>query len=248
MDNRTGAGDIYDVQSGFGTHKSVIIAESRGYEMTATRITLFSSLLSLVLLALPINNACGDSAEREVPAVCQTDCNSPYGKVLGVSAGAVEAYSNCQSKCVIFEPHNWQGTYTGIKWQCVEYARRWLLVHKGAVYGDVDIAADIWDKIDHLTHVASNRQIPLESHLNGSKQPPEIGDLLIYARAFHDTGHVAVVTDVDYENGVIEVGEQNYANEPWPEDYARRIEFIKKGDNYWLLDVYLLGWKHISTG
>jgi hypothetical protein len=215
MDNRTGAGDIYDVQSGFGTHKSVIIAESRGYEMTATRITLFSSLLSLVLLALPINNACGDSG---------------------------------QSKCVIFEPHNWQGTYTGIKWQCVEYARRWLLVHKGAVYGDVDIAADIWDKIDHLTHVASNRQIPLESHLNGSKQPPEIGDLLIYARAFHDTGHVAVVTDVDYENGVIEVGEQNYANEPWPEDYARRIEFIKKGDNYWLLDGYLLGWKHISTG
>ncbi|MDH3871336.1 MAG: CHAP domain-containing protein, partial [Gammaproteobacteria bacterium] len=107
-------------------------------------------------------------------------------------------------------------------------------------------AADIWDQIDHLTHVATNKKLPLESYLNGSIQPPRVGDLLIYARAFHNTGHVAVVTDADYEKGVIEVGEQNYNNEPWPEDYARTVEFIKKGDNYWLLDGYLLGWKHVK--
>ncbi len=206
---------------------------------------LFHNLLLSILLGLPIAAATADSPNREIPVACQTDCVAPYGKVLGVSTGGVEAYSNCQSNCVIFEPNKWKGTYTGIKWQCVEYARRWLLVHKGAVYGDVDIAADIWDKIDHLTHVASNRKIPLESHLNGSKQPPRVGDLLVYARAFYNTGHVAVVTDVDYENGVIEVGEQNYNNEPWPEDYARTIELITKGDNFWLLDAYLLGWKHV---
>jgi glutathionylspermidine amidase/synthetase len=215
--------------------------------MPATRIALFHNLLSFILLALPLNTAHADNAESEIPIACRTDCISPYGRVLGVSTGGVEAYSNCQSRCVIFEPNKWKGTYTGIKWQCVEYARRWLLVHKGAVYGDVDIAADIWDKIDHLTHVATNTRIPLEPHLNGSNQPPQIGDLLVYARAFYDTGHVAVVTDVDYENSVIEVGEQNYNNEPWPEDYARTIEFIKKDNNYWLLDGYLIGWKHVKN-
>jgi hypothetical protein len=52
---------------------------------------------------------------------------------------------------------------------------------------------------------------------------------------------------VNHEKGFIEVGEQNYSNEPWPEDYARTIQLIKKGENYWLLDGYLLGWKHIQN-
>lgn len=215
--------------------------------MRICQITLFHKLLLFMLLAYALNFTYADSAEKELPTECQTDCISPYGRLLGTSAGDVEAYSNCQSKCVIFEPNKWEGTYTGIKWQCVEYARRWLLVHKGAVYGDVDIAADIWDKIDELTHVATKTKLPLESHLNGSKQPPRVGDLLIYARAFNGTGHVAVVTDVDYEKGIVEVGEQNYQNAPWHEDYARTIELIRKGDNYWLLDGYLLGWKHIKN-
>ena len=200
-------------------------------------------LFPVILLALSLNNAYAGNVEG-MPVECQTDCVSPYGNVLGTSKRGVAAYSNCHSDCVIFEPNHWKGTYTGIKWQCVEYARRWLLINKGAVYGDVDIAADIWNNIDYLTDVATKKAIPLESHLNGSRQPPQVGDLLIYARAFNDTGHVAVVIDTDYANGVIEVGEQNYNNEPWPEDFARKIELVRKGDNYWLLDGYLLGWKH----
>jgi hypothetical protein len=82
--------------------------------------------------------------------------------------------------------------------------------------------------------------------VNGAKIPPQPGDLLVYARAFYDTGHVAVVTHVDYENGVIEVAEQNYNNQPWAGDHARTIEFVKQGNSYWLLDGYLLGWKHVN--
>ena len=211
--------------------------------MLVNAVTPHRILLLVILLALSLDNAYADNAEG-MPVECQTDCVSPYGKVLGTSKRGVEAYSNCQSDCVIYEPNHWKGTYTGIKWQCVEYARRWLLINKGAIYGDVDIAADIWNNIDYLTEVATNRVIPIESYLNGSKQPPQVGDLLIYAKAFNDTGHVAVVIDADYENGVIEAGEQNYSNEPWPEDFSRKIELVRKGDNYWLLDGYLLGWKH----
>jgi glutathionylspermidine amidase/synthetase len=165
---------------------------------------------------------------------------------LGASQSGVEAYSNCQSLCKRYDPNTWKGIYTGVKWQCVEYARRWLLINKGAVYGDVEVAADIWNKIDHLIHVATNKELPLEAHLNGSEKPPQRGDLLVYARAFYDTGHVAVVTHVDHENGVLEVAEQNFNNQPWTGDYARTIEFVKKGSNYWLLDGYLLGWKHVK--
>ncbi len=126
----------------------------------------------------------------------------------------------------------------------VEIARRWLLANTGAVYGDVDIAADIWNRIDHLTDVKTKKQIPLEARLNGSTLPPEVGDLLIYAKAFNGTGHVAVVTGMDIKNGLVEVSEQNFSNESWPDHYARKIMLIKKGEGYWLLDGYLLGWKN----
>ena len=206
------------------------------------------TILFIVLLAPAFNSAFAGNAIKELPVACQTDCSSPYGKMLGKSPRGIEAYSNCQAGCVIFEPNKWNGTYTGIKWQCVEYARRWLLVNTGAVYGDVDIAADIWDKIDHLTYVKSKKPIPLETHLNGSTQAPEIGDLLIYAKAFNGTGHVAVVTGIDTRNGLVEVSEQNFQNKPWTADYARKITLIKHGENYWLLDGYLLGWKHAILG
>jgi glutathionylspermidine amidase/synthetase len=201
---------------------------------------LFRILFSFIILATI--SAC---SVREMPASCQTDCVEPYGVVLGSTSQGVKAYSNCQSKCVNYEPHDVKDVYTGIKWQCVEYARRWLFVNKGAVYGDVETAADIWDKIDHLTHVATNKKIPLESHLNGSTNSPRVGDLLIYARAFYDTGHVAVVFNIDHENGFIEVGEQNYNNQQWPDNYSRKIKFINDDGRFWLLDSYLLGWKQI---
>ena len=200
----------------------------------------FRILFSFILLTLIA--AC---AQKTIPILCHTNCIQPYGAVLGVSSQEVKAYSNCQSQCVNSDASMLDGVYTGIKWQCVEYARRWLLIHKGAVYGDVETAVDIWHEIDHLTHVVTNKKIPLQSHLNGSKHPPRVGDLLIYARAFYNTGHVAVITNVDFNKGVIEVGEQNYSNDLWPDDYARTIELIKKGDNYWLLDGYLIGWKQI---
>lgn len=204
-------------------------------------------LLSIILLLPAYNGAFAENPINEPPVACQTECKSPYGKMLGKSPRGIEAYSNCQSGCVIFEPNNWNGTYTGIKWQCVEYARRWLLVNTGAVYGDVDIAADIWDKIDHLTDIKTKHPIPLEARLNGSTQAPEVGDLLIYAKAFNSTGHVAVITGIDINNGLVEVSEQNFNNEYWPDDYARKIMLIRKGGNYWLLDGYLLGWKHAKT-
>lgn len=204
------------------------------------------NLLLLVLLASVVSSSFAENTNQDIPAACQSGCNSPYGEVLGKSPRGIEAYSNCQSGCVIFEPNKWNGTYTGIKWQCVEYARRWLLINAGAVYGDIDIAADFWDKIDYLTDVKTNKQIPLETHINGSEQAPEVGDMLVYAKAFNGTGHIAVVTGLDINNGLVEVSEQNFNNVSWPDNYARKIMLIKNHENYWILDGYLLGWKHAN--
>ena len=206
----------------------------------------FLLLPALVLcsLASPANAV---DAASPIPEACRSQCVTPYGKLLGKTADNIEAYSNCQSSCVVRQPNHFGGTYTGIKWQCVEYARRWLLVHDGVVFGDIDIAANMWDKINHVTNVSTQAVTPLVKYVNGSAEMPQKGDLLIYAREFERTGHVAVVVGVDSKGGTIKVAEENYSNTPWPGDYSREIPFIRKDGKVWLLDSYLIGWKRMQS-
>lgn len=207
-------------------------------------IPLVTGLLLASLQGVAL--AADDGPGTDLPAACLSGCSSAWGTVLGTAPGDVPAYSNCNADCVVFEPHRVNGVYTGIKWQCVEFARRWLLQHRGAVYGDVDVAADIWDSIDQLERVGDGRAIPLTAYPNGARQAPMAGDLLIYASAYLGTGHVAVVTEVDLAARKLRVAEENYRNEAWPGDYAREIDLVVQDGRYWLLDAYLLGWKHAA--
>ncbi len=210
------------------------------------------SLLNLLIAGFFLASLQGVALAKDtgpdvvLPDACRTGCVSEYGTVLGTAAGGVPAYSNCRPDCVVFVPNTQDGVYTGIQWQCVEFARRWLLRHKGAVYGDVDVAADIWDRIDHLERISDQRAIPLTAFPNGSRQPPAVGDLLIYASAYLGTGHVAVISGVDLSAHKVKVAEENYLNTKWPGDYAREIDLVVQDGRYWLLDAYLLGWKHAA--
>jgi glutathionylspermidine amidase/synthetase len=203
-------------------------------------------LLGCALLTHAASIAAETAAYPILPSICSEQCVTPFGDVLGQSPGKVVSFSNCSSKCVVPERNAVDGTYTGLKWQCVEYARRWLLINRGAVFGDVDIAADIWTEIDRLTRVSDQTTVPLVARLNGSEQLPQVGDLLIYAKAFYGTGHVAVVLDVDATRKRIKLGEQNFDNQPWTGSHARQIEYIEKEGRVWVLDPYLIGWKQIS--
>ena len=202
----------------------------------ATTISLFITLYP------PI----GFSKEQPLPAACTTQCNAPYGEVLGVGLGNVPAYSNCNAGCVVLSPNKMDGTYTGIKWQCVEYARRWLLVNKGVVYGDVDIAADIWG-LDYVTRVKDKTKLKMSTYPNGNEKQPEVGDLLIYAKAYLNTGHAAVIANIDRKLHTVQVIEENYNNTKWANNYARSIPYVEHDNKYWLLDSYLLGWKRVTT-
>ena len=205
---------------------------------------LISKLILSVVFLLTLFSFNHVAAE-DLPQACQQDCEVEYGIVLGNSKTGVEAYSNCSSNCVNPAPYFVDGTYTGIKWQCVEYVRRWLLINKGVVYGDVDVAADIWQL--ETVHSADKKVTKsLKSILNGDKrQSLQRGDLLIYSRAFLDTGHVAVVFKIDEKNQRVYVGEQNFDNQPWQGDAAREIPYVIYDGGIWLLDPYLIGWKRV---
>ena len=210
--------------------------------MCQLRDVLTSAIFSLAVALYP---SIGFSQEPTISEACTTQCVTPYGEVLGVGLGNVPAYSNCNANCVIFSPNKQAGTYTGIKWQCVEYARRWLLINKGVVYGDVDIAADIW-ALGTVTRVSDKSNVGMSTYPNGSKTWPEVGDLLIYAKEYLKTGHVAVISKVDKKSHAIQVIEENFNNTKWPGDYARSIPYVENNDKIWLLDSFLLGWKRVN--
>ena len=172
-----------------------------------------------------------------------SDNKFPHGTLLGLTSEGVAAYSNDSANSLVLEPCRVGNIVTGLPWQCVEFARRWLLQTHGLIFADVPIAAKMWDDIDNLTQVSNDKKVPLDSHPNGSNSKPVKGDLIIYFEAFLGTGHVAVVVEHDSDAGVIHVAEQNYFDRPWQGDYCREIPLLEVDGHWWLLEPFLSGWK-----
>lgn len=133
-----------------------------------------------------------------------------YG-VIGTFNG-INAYSNQQGLLDKNEQNYYNGIYTGIKWQCVEYARRYLIVRHGITFSDVNNAYEIprakFTKLNGNTIIMNNNLI--------------IGSLIVWQQYYENDGyegHVAVVTSISSKG--IHVAEQNYDDR----DFNRFIPF-----------------------
>tara|TARA_R110002153_G_scaffold32537_4_gene98451 strand:- start:2049 stop:3908 length:1860 start_codon:yes stop_codon:yes gene_type:complete len=178
-----------------------------------------------------------------------------FGEELGVAEGGVSSYS-CDYKTAdesIFPSRSdyrsyVDGIYMGYKWQCVEFARRWLYVNKGYIFNDVAMAYDIF-RLRDVRDLLNNQTLPLNAFKNGSQRRPEAGCLLMWDQGgeFEETGHVAIITEVFEDK--IHIIEQNMHFYSWPEgqNFSREIKAKvgSKGD-YWLHcpsnDSTILGW------
>jgi glutathionylspermidine amidase/synthetase len=135
----------------------------------------------------------------------------------------------------------------GIKWQCVEYARRWLFLRKGCVFDSIDAAADMWTQLKYVQRVVDGQCFPLKKYPNGNTSRPEIGSLLIYKRsdAGMPFGHVAVIVNV--LRGFIQVAEENYYPYYWSGNYSRQIPYVLRKGRYYINDDYtILGWMSVE--
>ncbi len=178
-----------------------------------------------------------------------------FGTCLGFAPGNVPVYSSHE------DPHEppclktrdayrsyLDGIFMGYKWQCVEFARRWLYLNKGYLFADISMAYDIFE-LRSVTHVKNNTFLPLKSFKNGAKRWPEPGCLLIWEEGgyFVDTGHVAVVTEVLQDE--IHIIEQNVEQTVWPagQSYSRKLKtHVTEEGGYWIdsddTDTQVLGW------
>jgi hypothetical protein len=178
-----------------------------------------------------------------------SQCIQKFGKELGQDSTGVVGYSNCNDKIVSYAASYLQDdaqTYCGMKWQCVEYSRRWLIVNNNVTFDSVDIAAQIWD-LPAVTSVKDSLiTYPFAAYPSGiSTTAPWVGCLLIYNVDLAPTGHVAVIVDVNLSSEVVYIAEQNWSNDIWiGPTYARSLNISVNGTGFYTIqEEYLIGWK-----
>ena len=147
----------------------------------------------------------------------------PFGTLLGYAPGGVAIYSSDYNSLSEHEKEDeisfrsYIGNeYMGYKWQCVEFARRFLYLNYGVVFTDVGMAYEIFS-LRYLRHVIDDNILPLQAFRNGlSPVKPAAGSLLIWAEEgeFNETGHVAIVTQVFADK--VRVVEQNVIHHKLP--------------------------------
>jgi glutathionylspermidine amidase/synthetase len=139
-----------------------------------------------------------------------------FGEIIGITDQGVIAFSNENSN---HQANYYQGIYTGLKYECVEFVRRWLIIVYGITFESVDHAKDIYN-----LNYFSNK-IPIKKCINGSDKI-SFGDLVIWTNQgeFKEHGHVAVVVKI--KDNQVYIAEQNTTNNSWNgKKYSRKLLF-----------------------
>ncbi|ETV68558.1 hypothetical protein H257_15544 [Aphanomyces astaci] len=155
------------------------------------------------------------------------DGSEPFGTILGTFEGVdVKSCLLPDNKSALdMERATFQGHCTGVQWQCVELARRYLLQHHRITFDCIPTAHDMFDAAV-FRHAASRSLVPTRRVPHGTaKSRPTKGSLLLWKAVGRHapTGHVAVV--VDATDTHVDIIEQNFCFSKWPEGrrYSRRL-------------------------
>jgi glutathionylspermidine amidase/synthetase len=186
----------------------------------------------------------------------------PFGKPIGIDKNYVVAFSSDENtnpntdnySFLHIESHdNTLKVFCGIKYQCVEYVRRWLIINHKITFEQIDMAYQLFthDRIK-FHNIFTKNIIPYIKCQNGSDIYPKIGSVLLWDKTDdYLTGHVAVVLNID--NDYVYIGEQNWKDTKWSHYYSRKIPIKKILNQIWLNDtntnqfnLKILGWLNLD--
>ncbi|ORY36750.1 hypothetical protein BCR33DRAFT_721959 [Rhizoclosmatium globosum] len=174
---------------------------------------------------------------------------APFGTLLGTTLNGVQVFSCNSTATSPIEPNYVNGIYTGEKWQCVELARRYLIITQNITFDSIEMAYDIFDLPNFQGIDGSS--VLISKHKNTlSTTRPVVGSLLIWAsQGFYvPTGHVAVITHVT--DDFVEIAEQNVQDTVWlpNQHFSRRLSLICS-PTCTITDTYegeILGWMTVK--
>lgn len=94
--------------------------------------------------------------------------------------------------------------FYGVKYECVEFIRRYYIHVYGVTFQEIDNASDLI-KLTHGIDIITKKHIPFQI-----SKTPQPGDIIVWKKEapYEKTGHVAIVVDV-LSKKRIRVVEQN---------------------------------------
>jgi surface antigen len=151
-----------------------------------------------------------------------------YGTYLG-QFNTVAAYSNGTVNYNSGQRNNVNGVDTGLKWQCVEFVRRYFYT----IFG---ISPNGGNALDWYPNAAS---LGLDKYPNGGTTPPQVGDILCKGYTPGTPyGHVAIIKRV--ENNRVYTAQQNVSEDST--DLDKWLPLTVSNGTYYVGDSSIQGW------
>ena len=140
-------------------------------------------------------------------------CSAVVSKEIGVDTDSykgVKVYNNGKDYVKDYgKNYNRDGYYYGLKWQCVEFIKRFYYDAKGHKMPDVfGHAKDFFDEA--VGQGELNKKRNLLQYRNGEGVKPQVDDLIVFTDTHY--GHVAIITEVTDKD--IEIIQQNIYESP----------------------------------
>jgi glutathionylspermidine amidase/synthetase len=174
----------------------------------------------------------------------------PFGEIIGIDFNGIVAYScnNSPKKDNLSFIQN--NIYSGIKWQCIEYVRRWLIINYNTTFEEIDMAYMMFSqsKIKFI-NILSGYESQYIKNYNGRSynRLPTIGSIIVWDKNNnYKTGHVAIVSKVTHD--YIYIAEQNWDDTLWNRPFSRKIKINYLSNYSVFLNDYnqfgltILGW------
>jgi surface antigen len=138
----------------------------------------------------------------------ENKCSPVVSKEIGVETDSykeVKVFNNGEDYVKDYgKNYSKDGYYYGLKWQCVEYIKRFYYDAKGHKMPDVlGHAKDFFD--ESVNQGELNKKPNLLQYRNGDNMKPHPDDLIVFTDTYY--GHVAIVTEVT--DADIEIIQQN---------------------------------------
>lgn len=111
------------------------------------------------------------------------------------------------------------GIKTGIKWECIEFIRRFLIEKRRLYFELVDNVYDMIN-IKYFINLDTLKPISLNFYRRNSNFKPKVNDLVLFY--YKNTGHIAIISHISNIH-VLEICEQNWENNWESSRYSRRI-------------------------
>jgi hypothetical protein len=109
--------------------------------------------------------------------------------------------------------------YTGIKWECVEFLRRYLIITRGITFQKINSALELCI-LPYVIDISNGILKNIVHYKNGEIKIKK-GDIIILNTTNNKNGHVVIVSKCI--GNQIEIIEQNYDNKLWNgKNYSRK--------------------------